>query len=85
MCDCAKPVPKDFESDKNNFNILVESKSRQQGLATYSVMPANEASGTGGRSYGLMALHLPRFHALKRFMCIYIYIYMYICMALRIL
>ena len=29
-----------------------------RGLAAYSVMPANEASGIGGRSYGRIALYL---------------------------
>ena len=29
-----------------------------RGLAAYSVMPANEASGIGGRSYARIALYL---------------------------
>ena len=29
-----------------------------RGLAAYSVMPANEAGGIGGRSYGRIALYL---------------------------
>ena len=31
---------------------------KSRGLAAYSVMPANEASGIGGRSYGRIALYL---------------------------
>ena len=31
-----------------------------RGLAAYSVMPANEASGIGGWSYGRIALYLQR-------------------------
>ena len=31
---------------------------KSRGLAAYSVMPANAASGIGGRSYGRIALYL---------------------------
>ena len=33
---------------------------QRRGLAAYSVMPANEASGRGGWSYGRIALYLQR-------------------------
>ena len=34
--------------------------NKSRGLAAYSVMPANEASGIGGWSYGRIALYLLR-------------------------
>ena len=34
--------------------------SKSRGLAAYSVMPANEASGIGGWSYGRIAVYLLR-------------------------
>ena len=45
-------------------------------------MPANEASGIGGRSFGRIALYLPMFPPLKSFthtydVCMYVYIYIY--------
>ena len=44
-----------------------------RGLAAYSVMPANEASGIVGRSYGRIFLYLPKLHVLKRFILASIY------------
>ena len=53
--------------------IRMQSRSREQG------MPANEAIGIGGRSHGRIALYLPKFHLLKRFIHTYTYIYIYVC------
>ena len=51
------------------FSYISGCKADQEsrGLAAYSVMPANEASGIGGSSYGRIALYLPKFRLLKRF------------------
>ena len=38
--------------------LLGRWQRKSRGLAAYSVMPANEASGIGGRSYGRIALYL---------------------------
>ena len=56
--------------------VVMHSKSQSRRLAAYSVMPANEASGIGGRSYGRIALHL--LFSLAEEMCIFLYrIYIY--------
>ena len=53
MCVCVQPCgPR--ESFSSHLRVCV------QGLAAYSVMPANEASGIGGWSYGRIALYLQR-------------------------
>ena len=60
VCVCGNPVTKDFESYSLILSIaqLLRWTIRSRGLAAYSVMPANEASGIGGRSYGRIALYL---------------------------
>ena len=49
-----------------------------RGLAACSVMPANEANGVGGRSYGRIVLYLQRVSPAEWYIYIYIYIHIYI-------
>ena len=64
---------------------LERLQRESRGLAAYSVMPANEASGIGGRSYGRIALYLQQVSLAQpcRSLHIYIYIYIYMSSALR--
>ena len=58
---CGNPASKDFESYFFIPRIVqcsTEQLLKSRGLAAYSVMPANEAGGIGGRSYGRIALYL---------------------------
>ena len=42
------------------MQLQVYTRLSSRGLAAYSVMPANEASGIGGWSYGRIALYLQK-------------------------
>ena len=54
VCVCVQPC----DPRENFFPRFYVHMFTSRGLAAYSVMPANEASGIGGWSYGRIALYL---------------------------
>ena len=86
VCVCGNPVSKDFECKVTLYLSTMQQSDqliarRKQGAG--SLLPANETSGRGGRSYGRIALYLQQVSLAQPCRSLDRYIYIYIFSALR--